>query len=292
MRLFVSLGSSSVNEIKFDRGPVYVGRQIGSQVYLPDKAVSRQHAVFYTTTNGDWIVEDLGSSNKTYLNNQAIHKTELKHNDLIRIADFNIRVSLEEDEDQDRRMHLEETLVGEYTIRRELHTVDRKIDAADAPHIRFPAKRIHNYHYAIATLGAQKTLDNLYKSVVDLLFKQFGALNTWVALRSQPSGAMDIQGGRKITTEQIERVDLALPKSLADASEKNLYRLIHQLPRQISSRGIRSVMVCPVILGKNCFGVIYIENSTEHTHYSLPDLDYLIILSVYVAYLASRAKKP
>ncbi len=290
MRLFVSLGSSSVNEIKFDRGPIYVGRQIGSQVFLPDKAVSRQHAVFYTTANGDWIVEDLGSSNKTYLNNQAIHKAELKHNDLIRIADFNIRVSLDEDEDQDRRMHLEETLVGEETIRRELHTVDRKIDAADAPPIRFPTKRIHHFHDAVATLGAQKNLDNLYKSVVDVLFKQFGALNTWVALRSRPGGAMDIQSGRKITTEHIERVDLAVPKSLDDASEKNLYLLIHQLPRQITARGIRSVMICPVMLHKDCFGVMYIENSTEHSHYSLPDLDYLMVLSVYVAYLVNKLK--
>ena len=60
MRLFVSLGESSVNELKFDRGPIYVGRQMGSQVFLPDKAVSRQHAVFYTTKDSSWIIEDLG----------------------------------------------------------------------------------------------------------------------------------------------------------------------------------------------------------------------------------------
>lgn len=290
MRLYVSLGSSSVNELVFDRGPVYVGRQMGSQVFLPDKAVSRQHAVFYTTKDGDWILEDLGSSNKTYLNNQAVHKAELKHNDTIQIADFSIRVKLDDDEDQDRRLIMEETLVGEDHIRRELHTVDRKIDASDAPPIRFPAKRIHHYHDAITTLGSQKTLDGLYKSVVDILFRQFSALNVWVSLRTQPSGPMDIQGGRKITTEHIERVDLAVPKSLSEAAETNLYLLIHQLPRQISSRGIRSVLICPVMLRKDCFGIIYIENSTEHAHYSLPDLDYLTVISGFVAYLVAKIK--
>jgi pSer/pThr/pTyr-binding forkhead associated (FHA) protein len=290
MRLFVSLGSSSVNELKFDRGPIYVGRQMGSQVFLPDKAVSRQHAVFYTTKDGDWIVEDLGSSNKTYLNDQAIHKAELKHNDSIRIADFSIRVSLEDDEDQEKRMILDDTLTGESQIRRELHTVDRKIDAADAPPIRFPPKRIHNLHDAFVALGASKTLDELYRTLTDILFRQFSALNAWVSLRKEPSGPMDIQGGRKITTEHVDRVDLAVPKSLADASDKNLYLLIHQLPRQITTRGIRSVMICPIMLEKDCYGIIYIENSTEHPHYSLPDLDYLMIVSIFAAYMIRKIK--
>lgn len=290
MRLFVSLGSSSVNELKFDRGPIYVGRQMGSQVFLPDKAVSRQHAVFYTTKDGDWIIEDLGSSNKTYLNDQAIHKAELKHNDSIRIADFSIRVSLEDDEDQDKRMVLDDTLTGEGQIRRELHTVDRKIDAADAPPIRFPPKRIHNLHSAVVALGAPKKLDELFHTLTDILFRQFSAMNVWVALRTEPAGPMDIQAGRKLTTEHIERVDLAVPKSLADASEKNLYLLIHQLPRQITARGIRSVMICPVMLEKDCYGIIYIENSTEHPHFSLPDLDYLMIVSIFTAYMIRKIK--
>jgi len=290
MRLFVSLGGSSVNELKFDRGPIYVGRQMGSQVFLPDKAVSRQHSVFYTTKDGDWIIEDLGSSNKTYLNDQAIHKAELKHNDVIRVADFSIRVSLEEDEDQDRRMNMEDTIGGEDQIRRDLHTVDRKIDATDAPPIRFPAKHIRKYHDAVIAFGGQKTLDALYRSLMDILFRQFNAMNVWVSMRSQPTGPMDIQGGRKITTEIVERVDLAVPKSLAEATEKNHYLLIHQLPRQITARGIRSVLICPIMLDKDSYGIIYLENSTEHPHYSLPDLDYLMIISIFAAYMISKLK--
>jgi pSer/pThr/pTyr-binding forkhead associated (FHA) protein len=290
MRLFVSLGSSSVNELKFDQGPVYVGRQMGSQVFLPDKAVSRQHSVFYTTKDGDWIIEDLGSANKTYLNDQAVHKAELKHNDIIRVADFSIRVSLEDDEDQDKRTNMEDTLTGENQIRRDLHTVDRKVDAADAPPIRFPAKLIRKYHDAIVSLGDQKTFDALYRGLTDVLFRQFNAMNVWIALRAQPSGPMDIQGGRKITTETVERVDLAVPKSLGEAMEKNHCLLIHQLPRQITTRGIRSVLICPIMLGNDSYGIIYIENSTEHPHYSLPDLDYLMIISIFAAYKITKIK--
>jgi pSer/pThr/pTyr-binding forkhead associated (FHA) protein len=156
MRLFVSLGQSSVNELKFDRGPIYVGRQMGSQIFLPDKAVSRQHAVFYTTKDGVWVIEDLGSSNKTHVNSQVVHKTELNHNDIVRIADFLIRVSLEEDEDHERRTEMEDTIMGEHHIHRDLHTVERNLEALDAPPFKFPPKRIKQYHEVLATLSKQK----------------------------------------------------------------------------------------------------------------------------------------
>ncbi len=290
MRLFVSLAGSSVNELKFDRGPIYIGRQAGNQVFLPDAAVSRQHAVFYTTKDGDWIIEDLASSNKTYLNDQAIHKSGLKHNDTVRIADFSITVSLEEDEDQNRRVNMEDTLVGESRIRRELHTVLRKVSAADAPPIRFPAKRVVHYFEVVSLLGAQKKLDDVFAALGDILRRQFSALNVWISLRQEANGPIVLQGGRKINTQSIERMDLAVPQSLADAMEKHQYVLIHQLPRQITARGIRSVIICPIMIDKDNYGVIYAENSTEHPHYSLPDMDYLIFVSIYAASIISKIK--
>lgn len=288
MRLFVSLGESSVNELKFDRGPIYVGRQMGSQVFLPDKSVSRQHAVFYTTKDGSWIIEDLGSSNKTYLNSQAIHKNELSHNDIVRISDFLIRVSLEDDEDQSRQTPMEDTLIGTQQIRRDLHTVERNLAAGDAPPVKFPAKLMKHYHEALHLLCQQESLDKLYKTVIDMLFREFKAMDIWMAMRKSTGGPMDIQGGRKLTTEHIERQDLAVPASLDEALGKNKYLLIHQLPRQIANRGIRSVVIAPIMVGNDNHGIIYIENSKEHSHYSLPDLDYLILLSINIGYAITR----
>lgn len=288
MRLFISLGESSVNELKFDKGPIYVGRQMGSQVFLPDKAVSRQHAVFYTTKDGTWMLEDLGSSNKSFINSHAIHKTELKHNDVVRIADFLIRVSLEEDEDQDRRMAMEDTLIGQDNLRKELHTVERNLNAGDAPPIKFPARQMRHYHEALHAICAKTDLDSLYKDSMDLLFRQFNAANIWMGFRKGITGPMNIQGGRKITTEHLERQDLAIPASLAEAHEKNKYLLIHQLPRQIANRGIRSVIIAPIMAGPDNHGIVYIENSKEHAHYGLQDLDYLILLTINIGYMISK----
>jgi hypothetical protein len=288
MRLFVSLCGSSVNELRFDRGPVYIGRQVGSQVFLPDQAVSRQHAVLYATREGIWILEDLGSSNKTYLNEKAIHKNELKHGDTIRIADFTIQVNLEqEDIDTSKITPMEDTVAGE-TVRKELHTVERNTESIDAPPIKFPAKRIKQLCQAMEKISSAQNLNQLYEVLGDLLLGQFRATNVWIGLRKSPAGQPDIQGGRKINTEVIQRPDLALPSSLAEVQESKTPLLIHQMPKQITNRGIRSVIIAPILHEGNEHGVLYLENAIEHSHYSLADLDYLILIALFVGCFLSK----
>lgn len=290
MKLFVSLSGSSVNELAFDRGPIYVGRQKGSQVFLPDSAVSRQHAVFYTTKDGTWILEDLGSANKTFLNQVAIRKAEIKSGDTIQIADFLIRVLLEENTETNSSVsEKDETLVG-VQVRKELHTVERNLEAADAPPIRFPPKRIKQLADATDQICHERSLSNLHKILQELLLRQFTALHVWVSLRREESGPMEVEGGRNVTTVNVQRVELAVPNSLEEALQKHQYLLIHQLPRAIINRGIRSVLIAPVLYQKSCFGIFYLENSTKHPHYSLMDLDYLIILSVYTGVAVQRIR--
>ncbi|MFZ0035088.1 MAG: FHA domain-containing protein [Sedimentisphaerales bacterium] len=94
MRLLVKQGERTINECHFDKGPICIGRHT-SQVILPGRAVSRQHAVIQNPNPGVWIIEDLGSSNKTYLNNVEIQKSEIKTGDTIRISDFHINVDFD-----------------------------------------------------------------------------------------------------------------------------------------------------------------------------------------------------
>jgi pSer/pThr/pTyr-binding forkhead associated (FHA) protein len=48
---------------------------------LPDMAVSREHTI-NNAKEGKWVVEDLDSTNKTYLNGEAIHKAPIKVSDV------------------------------------------------------------------------------------------------------------------------------------------------------------------------------------------------------------------
>jgi len=63
-----------------------VGRVAGQTVTIPDASVSRQHARL--TVSGDGVsVEDLGSSNGTFVNNRRVTRATLSAGDRIRFGD-------------------------------------------------------------------------------------------------------------------------------------------------------------------------------------------------------------
>ncbi|MHC5060166.1 MAG: FHA domain-containing protein [Planctomycetota bacterium] len=287
MRLFINLSGSSVNELNFKKGPIYIGRRMGSQVFLPDKAVSRQHAVFYATKDGTWIIEDLDSSNKTYLNDKAIHKSEVRQGDVIRIADFTIEVHLQDPDEQSQKVHMEDTMLE---LRRDLHTVVRQPNAPDAPPLKMPPKRASDFSTAMRQITKIKSTEEMHKILLELILDQFEALNVWIALRKDADAQMEFQGGRSVTSEYVKRLELAIPASIAEAIDKCEHTLIHQLPREITKGGVRSVIISPIARDAKCHGVIYAENSTDREHYALPDLDYLMLLTIQIGIVMETFK--
>ena len=83
MRLVVKEDGRIVNEFQFTKGPVYIGRHANSQIFLPNRSVSRQHAVLFNTQDGKWMVEDLASADKTYLNGKVVQKALSGNSDRI-----------------------------------------------------------------------------------------------------------------------------------------------------------------------------------------------------------------
>jgi hypothetical protein len=263
--------------LRFSRGPIYVGRQIGSQVFLPDRSVSRQHTVIYTTTEGQWIVEDLDSANKTYLNDEAVHKVEIKDGDVIKIADFQIEVHIDESDKQDSAVSLEDTL---HATLHEPQIVIRHLESADAPLIKMQAKRGRDFSHAATAVCKSEDLNGLAAALVDLLLSQFKAFHVWAALRERPIDELEVLKGRKINGESVKLEELQLKLRIDEALKNHYYILVPRLPMQTESQKIQSAIIAPIMCEKDCFGVLYIDNSLDHEHYGLNDLDYLILISL------------
>ncbi len=100
MRVAVKKDGRTINELQFGAGPVNIGRRSSSDVSLRDPKVSKKHAIISNAGDGSWTIEDLDSANKTYLNEEPIHKARIKTGDIIRIACFTLEVELEGDEAQ------------------------------------------------------------------------------------------------------------------------------------------------------------------------------------------------
>ena len=281
MRLTVMQKGKKVNEFKFANGPIYIGRQMGSQVFLPDRSISRQHAVIYTSNDGSWIAEDLDSANKTYLNKHAIHRSQIKDGDTLNIGDFNIKIKIGEGEDEKKShnsIHLGDTVAE---INPDIHTEVRQPNSKTAPMIKIPAFRAEDLLQACRSLRKARSLKSLHGQLVDIVRSQFTPLNSWAALRKEPDGPMDIEGGRKTSSEIIKLDDLMMQDKVNEAIAKKRYILVPQMPKG----KVRSAIICPILYQRNCYGALYANNSTMHEAYDMADLDYLMLISIQAAAL-------
>jgi pSer/pThr/pTyr-binding forkhead associated (FHA) protein len=277
MRLTVKRGDDLISELRFSRGPIYIGRQIGSQIFLPDKAVSRQHTVIYTAADGKWMAEDLDSANKTYLNDEAIHKVEIKNGDILTIAEFRIEIHIDESDKQGAAVNLEDTL---HSALHEPQVVLRRLDGADAPPIKMQAKRGADFSYAVSAIYKSTDMDSLVATLLDLIFNQFMPFHVWVAVRTSFSGAMEVSKGRKINGQGVKLEELNLGSKVNEAVKSHHYVLVSRLAMKEEGEKIGSAMIAPVMCEGECFGVIYANNSLDHERYSFDDLDYLILISL------------
>ena len=289
MRLVVKRNGQTVNEFQFDRGPVYIGRHVHSQVFLPDRAVSRQHAAIFTTQEGKWVVEDLDSANKTYLNDKAIHKTEIKTGDSIRIGDFTIEINLEAETDAEKPIHLEDTLISSSQKSATALTepireiIVRKPKVERAPDITLPAKRVKDFMEATEAICKANGLDVLVKTLLSLTLKQFKGYHSWCALRNQPAGPMTCHAGKSRDGRGVNLNDLKLSEKITQSIETKQFVLLPQASSPTEENRIRSAMIAPVMDPAGCFGVLYIDNSMDHGHYIMSDLDYLMLLAIHTA---------
>ena len=83
----------STNELSFDKDEVTVGRVRGNDIVLPKGNVSKHHCRL-TIRGGEILVEDLRSTNGTYVNGRKIaDPTPVSQSDKVFVGDFIIRVT-------------------------------------------------------------------------------------------------------------------------------------------------------------------------------------------------------
>jgi len=149
--------------------------------------------------------------------------------------------------------------------------------------MKIPAKRIRDLYRATHIINRSANLEELHKNLVDTLVSQFAPYSVWVALRKFYNTDMDIEGGRKRNREFVKKDDLYVNNYLEKALDKQKYILIPQLPRNMAEGTLRSVIIAPVLGNLKCFGLLYCNNSREHEHYEMADLDYLMMIATVTA---------
>jgi len=285
MRVLVKQKDGQTKQYQFVEGPICIGRAADSHIFLPDRTVSKQHATIFIADDGKWMVQDMASANKTFLNGEPIHKVEIKSGDCLRITDFTIEIHLENGVAVDETAQLEDTFNLEAALATPPHEiVVRKPDAGHAPAMRLAAKRLTDFSQATEAISGANNIEQLLLTLLDVTLKQFSAFHTWCALREQPSGPMTYHAGKTRDGRAVDLSQIKLSDKINQAVEKGQSLVLPRVAADIEEKErIRSAMIAAVRRPVGCYGVLYVDNAMVHEHYSLSDLDYLMLLAMHTA---------
>jgi pSer/pThr/pTyr-binding forkhead associated (FHA) protein len=102
-KLVVSLDGVVIKEVQITKDKTTLGRRPYNDIVIDNLAVSGEHAVLQMV-GADVFIEDLNSTNGTYINGKAIKKQLLTHNDTVEIGKYKIKYLVDEGNDYEKTM--------------------------------------------------------------------------------------------------------------------------------------------------------------------------------------------
>ena len=80
-----------LKKVEIEKPEITIGRSPNADIQIDNLAVSKLHAKLIKD-NGQYVVEDLNSTNGTFLNDEKIPKAVLKHNDIVTIGKHTLTI--------------------------------------------------------------------------------------------------------------------------------------------------------------------------------------------------------
>jgi hypothetical protein len=102
-KLVVSLDGVVIKEVQITKDKTTLGRRPYNDIVIDNLAVSGEHAVLQMVGN-DVFIEDLNSTNGTYINGKAVKKQLLAHNDTVEIGKYKIKYMADDGVDYEKTM--------------------------------------------------------------------------------------------------------------------------------------------------------------------------------------------
>jgi pSer/pThr/pTyr-binding forkhead associated (FHA) protein len=84
-KFLLKFNAAVLREIPIDKTPLTIGRKPENDIVIDNMAVSGQHAKL-VLQGGNYVIEDLQSTNGTFVNEKKIVNSAVKHNDHIMIG--------------------------------------------------------------------------------------------------------------------------------------------------------------------------------------------------------------
>jgi len=107
----------TIKQIPLDQAELRIGRKTDSDIFIDDMLASQNHAKIEEIENTEdaggvgYFIQDLKSTNHTYVNGAPIDKKKLAHNDVIRIGKHTFKFLEESAEAADKTTKLRKSWI-------------------------------------------------------------------------------------------------------------------------------------------------------------------------------------
>jgi pSer/pThr/pTyr-binding forkhead associated (FHA) protein len=108
-KLILSMDNLVLKEIPLSKERTTLGRKASNDIQIDNLAISGEHAVIVTILN-DSFLEDLNSTNGTFVNGQQVKKHFLQNNDVIELGKYRLKY-INEAPQQASQADFEKTMV-------------------------------------------------------------------------------------------------------------------------------------------------------------------------------------
>lgn len=109
-KLILKLDTEVIDHVELRQGDMKIGRKPGCDIFLDNLAVSGEHANIFTI-GGDSFIQDLNSTNGTFINNKRITKHHLHVGDTIAIGKYAL-VYLTEQQKENREEYAKTVVIN------------------------------------------------------------------------------------------------------------------------------------------------------------------------------------
>ncbi len=90
-QLIATVEGVEIKHVYLTRDRTTLGRRAGNDIVLDNLVVSGSHCAFELKGLADVFIEDLGSTNGTFVNNQRVKRQQLQDGDVVAIGHFRIQ---------------------------------------------------------------------------------------------------------------------------------------------------------------------------------------------------------
>lgn len=94
-RLILSMDGLVLKEMPLEKERTTIGRKPHNDIQIDNLAISGEHAAIVTILN-DAFLEDLNSTNGTYVNGQPVKKHVLQNNDVVELGKYRLKFLVEQ----------------------------------------------------------------------------------------------------------------------------------------------------------------------------------------------------